>query len=393
MISWKLKTRHYGPIGLDIGHNYIKMIQLAINGPVISLVDAAKLSVDTDINSDSEKRKEFIASAVKRILAKGNFKGRKVVSSMPNDEIRMTSLRLGESETEGIEEILRREVTHRFDLDPDKDIINYMFAGNIRHGDEIKNEFILFASKDETLRNHIDMLEQAEVRPVGIDPIACALYRNFGRMLRRQGDREQTEVFVDIGGRSSTVVFGQGGNITFVKNIQMGTENFNQEIAKRLGIEAGEAEMLRNKLWRKKHNSTTVTLDQEPVDSDNALLAQEDLDTSTQQILVDAISSVVEELAKEISLCFRYYTVTFRGRRVERATFAGGGAYESILLNVLRRQVALSIEVAKPFSGIDVTKVNFDGDRRGLLCEWAVAVGLGLKSWEANGSIKKKLED
>jgi hypothetical protein len=33
---------------------------------------------------------------------------------------------------------------------------------------------------------------------------------------------------------------------------------------------------------------------------------------------------VAEELAKEISLCFRYYTVTFRGKRVEKAIFTGG---------------------------------------------------------------------
>jgi len=116
-----------------------------------------------------------------------------------------------------------------------------------------------------------------------------------------------------------------------------------------------------------------------PKPTDNA----QNLDTSTRQSMVNAISAVSEDLAREISLCLRYYTVTFRGKRVQRATFAGGGAYEDILLDVLRRQLTVEIEVAQPLRGFDLSgdsaAVNFDGDRRGLLCEWAVAVGLSLK--------------
>jgi type IV pilus assembly protein PilM len=98
--------------------------------------------------------------------------------------------------------------------------------------------------------------------------------------------------------------------------------------------------------------------------------------------MVDAIGAAAEELAKEISLCLRYYTVTFRGKRVEQAVFSGGEAYERILLNVLRRHLTVEIEVAQPLKGLNITNVNFDDDKRGLLCEWAVAVGLGLKGWE-----------
>ena len=107
------------------------------------------------------------------------------------------------------------------------------------------------------------------------------------------------------------------------------------------------------------------------------------LDASARQTVVDAVSSTAEELAREISLCLRYFTVTFRGKRVERAVFSGGEAYENILLNVLRRQLTVEIEVAQPLRGYDLSSerehINLAADRRGALCEWAVAVGLGLK--------------
>lgn len=383
MISWKLKTRGQRPIGLDIGHNSIKMIQLAVNEGHISILAADKAHIDAGINSDGEERRSFVISTIKQMLTEGNFRGRNVVSCLPSDKLKITSLRLAEAETQEIEQVLRKEVGQRFGLDPDKDTINYVLAGNVRQGDEIKNELILFAADDETIKNHIGMLEEAQLRPVAIDTIPCALFRSFERSLRRQEDREHTVVFADVGSRFTTVVFGRGGEISFVKQIPIGGEKFNREIAAKLGVSINETETLRGKL-RMERADAGPYLQETPAQN----TANEGcLDASTRQVMVDAISAVAEELAREISLCFRYYTVTFRGKRVERAVFAGGEAYEGILLNVLKRQLAVEIEVAQPLKGFDMMNVNFDSDRRGLLCEWAVAVGLSLKG--CNGDTKR----
>ncbi len=383
MISWKLKTRGQRPIGLDIGHNSIKMIQLAVNEGHISILAADKVHIDAGINGDGEERRSFVISAIKQMLTEGNFRGRNVVSCLPSDKLKITSLRLAEAETQEIEQVLRKEVGQRFGLDPDKDTINYVLAGNVQQGDEIKNELILFAADDETIKNHIGMLEEAQLRPVAIDTIPCALFRSFERSLRRQEDREHTVVFVDVGSRFTTVVFGRGGEISFVKQIPIGGEKFNREIAAKLGISINETETLRGKLRMERIASGSYLQETPPQNTAN----EGCLDTSTRQVIVDAISAAAEELAREISLCFRYYTVTFRGKRVERAVFAGGEAYEGILLNVLRRQLAVEIEVAQPLKGFDMMNVNFDSDKRGLLCEWAVAVGLSLK--DCNGDTKR----
>jgi type IV pilus assembly protein PilM len=236
------------------------------------------------------------------------------------------------------------------------------------------------------------MLEQLQLKPVAIDTVPCALFRSFDRSLRRQEDRENTAVFVDLGYQFTTVVFGRGGQISFIKQIPIGGQNFNRQIAAKLGVTASEAHALRDGL--RTENSREVQDDlcanEQDVNkqNDQAIASQPQrkeisLDASTRQVMIDAISTVAEELAREISLCFRYYTVTFRGKRVEQAFFAGGEAYENILLNVLGRHLAVEIKVAQPLKGFDLSseKINFDSDRRGLLCEWAVAVGLGLKGW------------
>jgi len=388
MIGLRLRNRSLRPIGLDIGHSSVKMIQLAMNGGQISVIAAGKTLIDAGIDGDSQARRAAVISAVKRMLADGSFRGRDVVSCLPNDGLKITSLRLGETGTEEIEQSLKKEVVQRFGLNPDKDAMDYMVAGDVQQGEEIKNELILFAADNETIKSHIQMLEESGLRPVAIDMVPCALFRIFERSLRRQEDRERTLVFVDVGSRWTVVVFGRGGEISFVKQIPIGGEKFNQEIATRLGIKTGEAQMLRDKLRTEKGVRISQSGPVAQASDGNGQI----LDAATRQVIVDAISAVAEELAREISLCLRYYTVTFRGKRVERAIFTGGEAYENILLNVLRRQLTVEIEVAQPLRGFDLSSegahVNFDSDRRGLLCEWAVAVGLSLKGWNGTKSAR-----
>jgi type IV pilus assembly protein PilM len=351
------------------------MIQLAVDDERLNVLAADKVRIDPNINGDPQERKQFIISAIKQMLANGSFQGRNVISFLPSDKLRMTSLRLADAESEKIEQILRKEVERRFGLNPEEDMVDYHLAGSVKQGDEITNELILFAADSNTIKDHIETLEIAGLRPVAIDILPCALFRSFERSMRRQEDKERAAVFVDVGSRFTTVVFDREGEISFVKQIPIGGESFNREIASKLGVDINEAEVLRDKL--RMIRTTGSGGAQNMTDTDA-------LDASTQQMMIDAIGRVSEDLAREVSLCFRYYTVTFRGKRVERAIFAGGYANESVLLNVLRRQLAVEIEIAQPLRGFDMPQnavINFDSYEQSPLCEWAVAVGLGLKNW------------
>jgi Tfp pilus assembly PilM family ATPase len=119
MVAWGLKFRTQQPIGLDIGHNSIKMIQLDIHDEQISIIAADETRIDAGINGDEQSRRIFIISAINRMLASGSFQGRNVVSCLPSDKLKITSLRLAETEGYDIEQALRKEVAHRFELDPD----------------------------------------------------------------------------------------------------------------------------------------------------------------------------------------------------------------------------------------------------------------------------------
>jgi len=381
MVNFKFKTSGCRPIGLDIGHSSIKMVQLAAGGGRVRVVAADKVRIDADINGDDQARGEFIVSSIKRLRAEGNFRGRSVVSCLPNDDVKITSLRLTEGEQNKIEQVLKKEIVQRFGMDPDRDTVDYVIAGDVRQGDQTKTELILFAAEAGAIRSHIELVERAGLQLAAIDVVPCALFRSFERSLRRQEDKQRTVVFIDTGSRFTTVVFSRGGEISFVKQIPIGGEEFNQEVAGKLGVDINEAQVLRGAL-RMERAAKVQAGPAAPDAAEPDLQARDNvvsLDPGTRQGMVDAISAVAEQMAREIALCFRYYTVTFRGSRVERAVVAGGGAYETILLNVLRRQLTVEIEQAQPFRGFDMADVTINGCKRGLLSEWTVAAGLALK--------------
>jgi len=357
LVSHWITTKHkIQPIGLDIGGRSVKMVQVAIDEDRVRVLAARKAPVDPTQAEEDSAREKNVVDAVRQLLADGAFRGKNVVSALPIDKLRITSLRLPEAEVPQADKLLRREAVERFGLDPRNDIINYVLAGSVRQGDDLKNEYILFAADGETIRSHIRILETVGLTPVGIDAPPCALFRVFERTMRRQEDREKTVIFIDVGHRFTTVVFGRGGELCFVKQIPIGIGRFNEEVASALGITVPDAELLRFKLQ----------LD-EPVDA------------SMRRHVVDALNVTAEQLAAEVSLCLRYYTVTFRGKRVERTVVAGGGAYEQVLLDVLRRHLSVDVEVAEPLRGFELHQDRIDKDHESQSADLALAVGLTLK--------------
>jgi type IV pilus assembly protein PilM len=352
-----LLTNRIRPIGLDIGCNSIKMMQLSVNKGRVSVIAADKMVVNTV--DDLARQKSVIVSAVKEMLARGGFRGRDVVSCLSNEQLKIKSLRIDAAEEDKIEGTLKTDIAERFGLNAEKDEIEYMIAGNVQQGEELKSELLVFAVDKEAVKGHIEMLEEIGLTPVSIDTVPCALFRSFEQTLRRQEDKDVVNVFVDLGSHFTTVVVGRGCDISFVKQIPLGGEKFNEQIGVKLGIGTGQAHSLRRRLNDKSGAG---------------------IDDATKQTITDAMQGTIEQLAKEISLCFRYYSVTFRGSRPGRVIFTGGEAHEATLLNALRRQLAVDIEIAQPLKGFDLSNVDFNDERRGgLMCEWAIAVGLSLK--------------
>ena len=360
MIKALLENRCHN-IGLDIGAKSIKMLQMEHSQDTIRVRAADRATIKTGLND--EERREFIVDTIKGMIDKGGFRGRNVITSISNDAIRIKSLRVDDAKGSVLNQMIHDEVAGQLGLDPENDEIRYIVAGKVHHSGALKDEVIFLGIDRETIKKHIDVLLEAGLMPVGIDPVACALMRSFTRSLRRQSDQMLVNFYIDIGSKYTTVLIGNNQQISFIKHIPIGGDNLNEEVAKKLNVSDEDAYMLRLKLRHK---------------SDGAIKA------STSQAIIDAMTRVIDSLVQEVSLCFRYYAVTFRGVRPGHVLLTGGEAYETYLNFALRKQLNLEIELAQPLRGIDAVKANKIFDEESNLCEWAVATGLSLKGYNFN---------
>lgn len=356
---FKIKT---SPIGLDIGCNSIKMLQLESNGEKTSVLSADEAQLAFEIVDDQQAARQATITAIKEMLARGRFQKRKVVTCLPSSKLIIKSLRLDTFNEDEIEKTIKSGAIERFGLKTDTHEIRFFSAGNIHQGSDVKNEVIILAISKESLREHIEMLEEAGVTPISIDTVPCALFRSLQRTLRRNDDKEKANVFVDVGSSYTTVIIGRAGEIIFAKQIDIAGEQINRQVASRLGIGIDEAVHLRSKLRNKDET--------------------DEIEPAMRQIVLDSMHSVIDELAKEISLCFRYYSVTFRGQRPEQVVFAGGEAYEQTLIDALNRHLGIQIEITEPLRGFDISSVEFPADKKEMFCEWAIVTGLCLKGMD-----------
>lgn len=353
---FKLKQKNKLPIGLDLGHGSIKMIQMQMDEDSLSIRAADRVVIDPNLEDD--QRRDYILKTIRNMVERGSFKGRDVVASISNKDIRLKNLRVDSIADEDLKILIHEEVAEQLHLDPDIDEIRYMVAGKVHHSGELKNEVIFMGTDKSTIGSYIDLLTEAGVTPIAIDSVPHALQRSFTRSLRRQSDQVQVNFYIDIGSMFTTVVIGSNQQIHFIKYIPIAGDNLNREVASRLGVSVEEAVILRSKNQHDSGKSDSL---------------------ATRRAVTDAMASIVEELTNEISLCFRYYAVTFRGRRPGHAIIAGGEAYETTLRDLLKKELDLEMEIAMPLKGLDLSRMGKIVDHESPLCEWSVATGLSIR--------------
>ena len=72
----------------------------------------------------------------------------------------------------------------------------------------------------------------------------------------------------------------------------------------------------------------------------------------------------MEDLTKEISLCLRYYSVTFRGQRPSRVRLMGGEAHDPQLVTMLSGALSISVEAGAPLFSLNCAQIpNLDAPR------------------------------
>lgn len=357
----RMNSQHVQPIGVDIGHDSVKMLQLEVRENRLAVRAAARRTMDVAGAATARNPAELIsqqaAQAVRELLQGGHFAGRNAVAALPRHIVHVKNLRLPLMPMSELTAVVQFEAKSIFPFDADEAHVDFLAAGEVRHGADVRQEVIVLAARHADVDRHLEQLNRTGLVIESLDAEPCALYRSVERFVRRREDEQEVHVLIDVGTNCSQVLIGKGRDISFFKAIEIGGSDFNSAVSKKLGISPDEARGLRRRLW-----SPSDSNPQDPV----------------RQAVLDSTRSTMENLTKEISLCLRYHSVTFRGQRPVRIRLGGGEGGDPQLVSILGAMLPVPIESGRPLFSVDCQAMR-GFDRAGPSGEWTLAFGLGLK--------------
>lgn len=359
----RLSRSQVQPIGLDIGFDSVKMMQVEVVGQTIAVVEAARQPLPAAAREKPELRLPLAVDVIKQMLRHGKFSGKRVVAPLPREIVHVKNLRMPLIPQHELAAAVRFEAKNIFPFDTEAACLQILPAGEVRQGIDVRQEVIVLAARHDDINSFLEQMHRCGVAVESLDVEAAALYRSQERFIRRREDEQEVNVLVDVGFRRTSVVIGRGRDISFMKSIDLGSFQFHEAVSKKLGITMDEARSLRRRLIEAAPGPN-LSLDAVKRDS-------------VRQAVFDATRSTMETLGREISLCLRYYSVTFRGQRPMKLRLLGGECADPLLLGVLNASLGVPVEAGKPLFSVDTRRI--DAEHKGYLGEWATAFGLSLR--------------
>jgi type IV pilus assembly protein PilM len=355
----RLTRTQVQPIGLDIGRDAIKMLQLEVVGESLAAVAGALKEFPTDAKLQGGSRMALLPEMLRQMLRQNPFVGREIAAALPREFLHIKNLRLPLMPAEEMDSAVRFEARNVFPFDTEDAQVQCLPAGEVRQGNDVLQEVIVLAARNQDINGFVEQLHACGVVIRSLDVEACALFRSVERFTRRREDEQEVHVLVDVGLGSTQVVIGKGREISFLKTIDIGGIQFQEAISRKLSISIEEAQALRRRL--------AETAD-----------APADKKDPVRQAVFDATRSVMEQLGRELSLCLRYQSVTFRGQRPTRLRLMGGEGADTHLQEILNSILTIPIEAPRPLYSIDSNKLK-SLQRQQAMGEWALVLGLALR--------------
>ena len=356
------------PIGVDIGSDSVKLLQMEIVGNTLSVVAAARQTLPPAAKSiDLAERTAAAADVIRQMIRQNPFSCRKIVAALPRDIVHVKNLRLPLMPLDELQSAIDFEVKNIFPFDTKDAHVRFLHAGEVRQGADARQEVIVLAATRSDVDTFICQLHRSGAAIESLDFEPAAIYRSVERFIRRREDEQEVHVLVDVGGTRTQVVIGRGEHISFFKPIEIGGQNLHDAVARKLDITPDEARALRRRL-----------IEAGSAQAANPNAPDEARRDPVRQAVFDATRSIMESLAREVSLCLRYHSVTFRGHRPSKIRLVGGEASDPQLLSVFNSSLPLPTEAGRPLHSVDTSRMRAT-DRRGFMSEWTVPFGLSLK--------------
>ena len=361
----RLLQRDAATLGVEIREAGVRLLQLERTRAGLAIRACAATAIDAGGGPTTVGRLDAISTIIREHVDSGRFQSRQCVIGIGGGALRVRSVRQPRMPRAEADKALQLEAADRLGVSgPDAAQIGWIRAGDVRHGEEIREEVIVVGCERAYVERIVEAVTEAGLRPVAVEPSFCATARAIGREHREEFNPDVVRMVVEVGASASTVTVVRGADVTFYKRLEIGGRDFNRLAAERLGLDPETIVDLRR---QRIEAGAGAPLDAPPRKIDRAIF--------------DALRPLVHELAEEVALCLRYYTVTFCGSRPTVALVVGEEAGEPGLVETLAGAMNIDGAVGRPLEGIALGPLERIAPTAPAQAEWGGALGLAMRSF------------
>jgi type IV pilus assembly protein PilM len=338
-------------VGLDIGSSSIKAVELKKSRGEVEVVHVGLEPLASDIVVDSMiVDSGSVSSAITKIFNENSIKSKAVATSVSGHSVIVKRIQVQAMEDADLAATINQEAAQHIPFDVADVNVDYQI---LSEDNASPMDVLLVAVKKDKILNYTNVLSLAGKTPAVVDIDAFALQNCYE--YNYDPSPTSTVALLNLGASVMNINIVKGTTPLFPRDVSVGGNQYTDSLQKELDLGFDDAESL--KLGRK---VGTV-----PDDAKMPILQQ-----------------VTEIIVLEIQKTFDFFRATAAGEHIERIYLAGGSAKVPGLMEALRQEFSLPVELLNPFqritpgSGVATDLIDQNAG------QLAVAVGLALRSFE-----------
>lgn len=330
-------------VGLDIGSSEVKAVELQPSGDGFEITGFASSKIKTP---------DEVKFAVKEVFRAGGFKTKRVVTSVSGRSVIVRYVTMLQMNREDLQNAIRYEADKYIPFEVEEVVLDCQVLEENTgkgEGDQPEMKVLLVAVKRALIEEHVALLKDCGLTPSVIDVDAFALGNAFElRSIATKREKEFEEkvvALIDIGGNKTNINIMKGKTSAFTREVYLAGNDFSEAIARRLGVEEGEAEALK-------------------VDARDRVGEVE-----------ECILPTLDDLGNEVQLSFDYFENQF-DKEVEEVYISGGSAKLPGLARTFEGNFDKPIVFWDPLENVQVAGSIDEKALRAHSGQLAVTVGL-----------------
>jgi type IV pilus assembly protein PilM len=337
-------------VGLDIGSSAIKAVELKKTRAGVELAHVGIEPLATDVVVDSMiMDSPSVATAITKLFADNAMKAKIVATSVSGHSVIVKPIKLPTMPEQELAERIQTEAAQYIPFDIAEVNLDYQVLSDDLTGPNM--DVLLVAVKKDKILNYTNVLSMAGKSPAVVDIDVFALQNCYE--YNYDPAPNTTVALLNLGASVMNINIVRGVTPLFTRDVSVGGHQYTDSLQKELDLSFTDAEAF--KLGQK-------------------------VGTVSEDAKLPILQQVTEIIVLEIQKTFDFFKATAPGEHIERVYVAGGSARVPGLVEALRQEFSLPVELLNPFQRIEVAIETAMVD--GNAAQMAVAVGLALRSFE-----------